>query len=141
MKTPIWANPEKVGVLILDGDVPLYLDGGPEYDAAVAAGPRPYAGPLPEVPPDAAAVAAALEAERASMVASRFQTRAALYVAGLLPKIEAMISMADPLTQMAWAEAVEFRRASPTIAKLAEWLGLDDATIDELFRSAMSIEV
>lgn len=141
MKTPIWANPEKVGVLVLDGDVPLYLDSGEEYEAAVAAGPRPYAGPLPESPPDPAALVAALEAERAGMVASRFQTRAALYVAGLLPMVEAAVAKADPLTKMAWAEAVEFRRASPTIAKLAGALALDDATIDELFRSAMTIEV
>lgn len=82
-----------------------------------------------------------LIAERAAMVASRFQTRAALYVAGLLPMVEDSIARADPLTQMAWAEAVIFKRASPTIAKLAEGLGLDEATIDELFRSAMAIEV
>ena len=110
----------------------LYERGMEEWDAVLATSPAPYVAPALPDP---------LEVERAGMVASRFQTRAALYVAGLLPKIEAMISMADPLTQMAWAEAVEFRRASPTIAKLAEGLGLDDATIDELFRSAMSIEV
>ena len=82
-----------------------------------------------------------LEAERAGMVASRFQTRAALMMAGLLPMVEAAIAGADPLTQMAWAEATEFRRLSPTITRLADGLALDEATIDELFRSAMTIEV
>lgn len=106
--------------------------GGEVFNEAAQLSPTPYIAPdLPDP----------LIAERAAMVASRFQTRAALYVAGLLPMVEDSIARADPLTQMAWAEAVIFKRASPTIAKLAEGLGLDEATIDELFRSAMAIEV
>lgn len=102
------------------------------FEAALALVPAEYvAPPLPDP----------LEAERAGMVASRFQTRAALYLAGLLPQVEAMIGKADPLTQMAWAEAVEFRRSSPTIAALAAGLGLDAMTLDALFRTAAGIEV
>lgn len=105
---------------------------GEVFDLAKQIGPAPYIAPALPDP---------LEAERAGMVASRFQTRAALFVAGLLPMVEAAVAKADPLTKMAWAEAMEFRRTSPTIAKLAAALALDDSTIDELFRSAMTIEV
>jgi hypothetical protein len=115
-----------------DGSAVLIEPGQEAWPLALAAGPSPYIAPALPDP---------LIAERAAMVASRFQTRAALYVAGLLPMVEDSIARADPLTQMAWAEAVIFKRASPTIAKLAEGLGLDEATIDELFRSAMAIEV
>lgn len=41
-----WANPEHIGVIaVIDGRV-VYIDNGPEYEAAVAAGPAEYAGPL-----------------------------------------------------------------------------------------------
>jgi hypothetical protein len=75
------------------------------------------------------------------MVASRFQVRAALLLAGLLDQVEAAVAQADPLTRMAWAEAVEFRRNSPTIARLAEGLGLDAKTLDDLFAAALQIEI
>lgn len=78
---------------------------------------------------------------RAGMVASRFQVRAALLLAGLLDQVEAAVAQADPLTRMAWAEAVEFRRNSPTIARLAEGLGLDAKTLDDLFAAAIQIEI
>ena len=115
-----------------DGTEVLIEPGQAEWDTALASSPAPYVAPALPDP---------LEAERAGMVASRFQTRAALYVAGLLPIVEAAVGKADPLTKMAWAEAVEFRRASPTIAKLAAALALDDAQLDDLFRAAMKIEV
>ena len=108
------------------------VPGSDIFDQALALMPAPYVAPALPDP---------LDAERAGMVASRFQTRAALYVAGLLPMVEAMVGKADPLTKMAWAEAVEFRRASPTIAKLAAALALDDVQLDDLFRAAMKIEV
>lgn len=127
-----FGNAEK-SLIILQGDgVQVVLEPHlPGWDeaakVATAYEPPPVADPL--------------ETERAGMVASRFQTRAALYLAGLLPQVEAMIGKADPLTQMAWAEAVEFRRSSPTIAALAAGLGLDAQTLDALFRTAAGIEV
>lgn len=78
-------------------------------------------------------------AERAAMVCSRFQARAALHLEGLLEAAEAAVAQADPMTRLAWADAREFRRTSPTIAALAGPLGLDDAALDQLFRGAMAI--
>lgn len=89
----------------------------------------------PEIDP-----AEALTAERAGMVCSRFQAKAALHLAGLLPQVEAAIANADPLTQLAWAEAVEYSRHSPAILTLAGVLELTDEQVDDLFRTAMQIE-
>lgn len=72
---------------------------------------------------------------------SRFQAKAALMQAGLLDQVEMTIAEAGPLVQLAWAEAVEFRRISPTIATLAAELELTDEAVDDLFRAAMQIEV
>ena len=80
-----------------------------------------------------------LEIERQGMRCSRFQARAALHQAGLLPSIEAAVATAPALVQIAWADATEFRRDSPTIAALAAGLGMTEAAIDDLFRTAMQI--
>jgi len=84
--------------------------------------------------------AAILERERATMICSRFQAKAALAAAGLLDDAEAAVAAADATAQLAWAEAIEFRRNSPTIAALATAVGLKDEQIDDLFRAAMQIE-
>lgn len=70
---------------------------------------------------------------------SRFQARAALFNAGLLPQVEAAVAAAPPLVQMAWADAITFRRDSPSIAALSATLGMTDAQIDELFSAAALI--
>lgn len=93
--------------------------------------------PPPEIETDPVE---ALAAERAGMVCSRFQAKAALHLAGLLPSVEAAIANADPLTQLAWAEAVEYSRHSPAILALAGVLELTDEQVDDLFRAAMQIE-
>lgn len=72
-------------------------------------------------------------------VVSRFQARAALYGAGLLDDVETAIAAADPLVQMAWADAQEFQRNSPTILSLAAVLGLFESDVDELFIAASEI--
>ncbi len=71
---------------------------------------------------------------------SRFQARAALHIAGLLPSIEAALAAADPLAQIAWADAQVFRRDSPTIAALAAAIGMTEAQIDALFIQAAQIQ-
>jgi len=71
---------------------------------------------------------------------SRFQARAALMQAGLLDQAEAAVAQAGPLAQLAWADAVEFRRTSPTINALAPALGLTSQQIDALFIAAAQIE-
>lgn len=81
-----------------------------------------------------------LAAERAGMVASGFQVRAALAQAGLLAAIEAAVAgSGDATLQLAWAHAVQFRRDSPAIAALAPGLGMGAAQLDALFRAAMAI--
>lgn len=81
-----------------------------------------------------------LAVERATMVCSRFQAKAALQAAGLLSTIEAVVAAGDDFVKLAWAEAVEFKRNSPTIAALQDAAGLTDTQIDDLFRTAMTIE-
>lgn len=83
---------------------------------------------------------AELERKRAGMVVSRFQARAALHGAGLLSAVETAVANADPITQLAWADALEFRRNSPTIAALAGIVGLTDEQIDNLFIAAGQIQ-
>ena len=83
--------------------------------------------------------AAVQEALRSQMVVSRFQARAALHLAGHLPAVESAIAAADPITQMAWKDAQEFRRNSPTILAMASALGMSDAQVDDLFIAASEI--
>jgi hypothetical protein len=73
---------------------------------------------------------------------SRFQARAALLAAGLLPTIEAAMAdpAMDPFAKLAWDYAQDFNRASPTISGLQAMLGLTDATLDALFVAGYQIE-
>lgn len=81
-----------------------------------------------------------LAAERAAWVVSRFQAKAALYSAGLLDEVEAALAAdGNFIHQLAWNEAVEFRRDSPTISHIARAIELDEQSIDDLFRLALSI--
>lgn len=64
------------------------------------------------------------------------QARRALLAAGKLAAVEAAVSAADQATQLAWQYAASFERASPFVASLATAVGLTDAQIDDLFRSA-----
>lgn len=85
-------------------------------------------------------VSGGIEEERANMICSRFQAKAALSAAGLLSAAESAVAAADATTQLAWAEAIEFRRNSPTITTMAATLGLTPEQVDDLFRAAMQIE-
>lgn len=88
--------------------------------------PEPAPIPVPQVP----------------QVVTRFQARAALHLAGLLPAVEAIMQNPDTpvLAQLAWDDALSFVRTSPTILTLAGVLGLDDAALDQLFITASGIE-
>lgn len=83
-----------------------------------------------------------LERERATMVASRFQARAALHQEGLLDQVQAIMDDpgTDPVTVIAWQDAQVFKRHSPTIATIAQVMELTDEQVDDLFRTAMTIE-
>ena len=81
-----------------------------------------------------------LAAERAIMVASRFQARMALRNADLFEAANnAVYESKDAFLIEAWESAVEFRRLSPSILKLGAALGLNNAAIDQLFRDAAAI--
>ncbi len=74
------------------------------------------------------------------LTVSRFQARAALHLAGYLPAVETVIAASENVVaQLAWADAVEFRRDSPTVAAMATALNLTEAQVDALFRTAASI--
>lgn len=72
---------------------------------------------------------------------SRFQARVALRNAGMLTQVENVVAASDELTQMAWADTVQWNRDSPTINALATQIGLTQPQIDTLFEAASKIEV
>jgi hypothetical protein len=97
-----------------------------EYEAWLADGGVPDPAP-PAVTPAVTSV-------------TRFQARAALLSAGLLETVEAAIAgSGDALLKLAWADALTFERASPTIAAMSASLGLTGAQVDDLFRAASVI--
>jgi hypothetical protein len=73
---------------------------------------------------------------------SSFQARAALHLAGLLEQVETLMqsSETDMLAKLAWQDAQEFKRQSPTVLAMAQALDLTDAQIDALFVTAAGIE-
>lgn len=124
----IWMNAEHtLGNIIDGGHVVVVEQDHPRWGEFVASGPAPYVAPDPEPAPVPEKV-------------SRYQARAALYGAGLLGAVDIAVAASDPLVQMAWADAGEFRRNSPAINTLGAALGLTDAQIDDLFRVAAGIE-
>lgn len=97
------------------------------------------------------AVQAQLDALKASLVpvidgvpqvVSRFQARAALHGAGLLQGIEQLMSAPDidPLMRLAWSDAQNFERQSPTLLALASALKLTAEQVDALFVQAAQIK-
>lgn len=94
--------------------------------------------PFEPVPPEPTE-AEKLSAWRETAKVSRFQARAALYAAGKLAAVEAVVAATGGMAAIAWADASEFRRDSPTIAALAGAAGLTDADLDALFQAAAQI--
>ena len=103
---------------------PAHVGIGWAYDGTEWTPPAPEPEPQPE-----------------DITVSRMQARMALYQAGLLSEVQAIVAQGDPLMQMAWAEAVEWKRSSPMINGLAQQLGLSAAQVDALFLNASQIEV
>jgi hypothetical protein len=74
---------------------------------------------------------------------SRFQARAALFLAGKLADAEAAVEAAaadNPLIALAWREAIEWKRTSPALNALAAQIGMTGADVDNLFRVAATLE-
>ena len=87
------------------------------------------------------AIEADIHDRRAAMVANRMQARIALHQAGLLSQVEDAVAQADPVAQIAWTDATEFQRLSPTIAALADAIDppLTDEQLDAIFEAAMEV--
>lgn len=86
--------------------------------------------------------AAVLAAERAGMKVSRLQARKAMRDAGIFAAVDAAVSASgNPDIQDAWANAIEFRRFSPTILALSAQIGLTDTQLDNLFRAAALVDL
>jgi hypothetical protein len=75
------------------------------------------------------------------LVVTPFQAKAALLQSGLLNDVEEFINNSEPLVQMAWNEALEFRRYSPSVLNIAQAMGWTDSQLDDLFINAYSIVV
>lgn len=71
---------------------------------------------------------------------SRFQARAALMQANLLTQAQTVIAGADEMTKLAWADAQDFLRTSPTVAAMGAAMGLSAAQLDALFQAASEIK-
>lgn len=148
MPLPEWRNPSFTSSGRIDceinhpfhGWIPFTVDAndtGAQFDVVeLDAAIRLAGGIAPYEPPSGAEL---LAAERATMRCSRFQARAALHNAGLLGAVEAAVASADPFVQIAWQDATEFYRGSPTIAALQAAVRLTDEQIDNLFRAAAQI--
>lgn len=113
------------GVLIHRGD-PAW----PDYLAWLAAGGVPEAMAI-TTPPE--------PTDPIPLSVTRFQARAALQLAGLLDDAEAAIAQAHPLSRIAWEHANVYRRDSPTVISIGQQLGLSEADMGELFKTAASI--
>ncbi|MGJ4855494.1 hypothetical protein ACN6KF_001440 [Labrys sp. La1] len=108
------------------------------------------------LPGDRAATVAEISAWQATqernrldaMKVSAFQAQAAMAMAqskgitdyDLLAKVQQIVASAsDPIIQIAWNKAAEFRRDSPTILSLAEQVPLTSSQLDQLFELAATI--
>ena len=83
-----------------------------------------------------------LENWRGSAKCSKFQAKAALKAVGRLQEAKDLIASLpeDDDVRLAWEEAIEFRRNSPTLLAMAEQMGMTDEELDQLFEQAIKIE-
>lgn len=67
------------------------------------------------------------------------QAKLALYGAGLLDAVEALISGADREIQIHYESATQWDRTDPVLNGLADQLGLSDEQLDDLFSQASQL--
>ena len=72
---------------------------------------------------------------------TRFQALATLSAAGHLPTIRTYIATLDQnnVQRLAWENATDWERSSPTLNALATMLGLTDTEVDDLFIAAAQV--
>jgi len=72
---------------------------------------------------------------------TRFQALAVLAAGGYLPTIKTYIATLgeDNITRLAWENATDWERSSPTLNALAAMLNLTDTQVDDLFVAASNI--
>jgi hypothetical protein len=87
-----------------------------------------------------------IEERRKFMVVSRLQAKAIMYQYGILESVENTISQSDFVTQLAWKEAIQFRRLSPLVETLKTEISfpdgstLTDEILDDMFIQAALID-
>jgi len=133
-----WANPEQIGVVTFVGRRVRYIDSGPEYEAAVAAGPLPFA-PIQDPAPTPEEIVAILAAWRAGAVISQAQARLTLHQLGLLATVQAFAD-ADPAASIVWEYADVIKRNSPFIDGLGA-AAFTPTQIDDIFIYAMALDL
>ncbi len=74
-------------------------------------------------------------------IISRFQAKAVLLQMELLDDVEALMTSASPIVKLAWENAVEFNRQSPSLLAMASALGLSSEQLDALFIEASKVVV
>jgi len=99
----------------------------PEVQEWLAKGnvPEPYVPPPPPIP----------------ATVTRFQALAILAAGGYLDTVRTYINTLDPnnVQRLAWENATDWERTSPTLNALAAMLNLTDTQVDDLFVAASNI--
>jgi len=86
---------------------------------------EPYVAPPPPIP----------------QTVTRFQALAVLAAGGYLDTVRTYINTLDQnnVQRLAWENATDWERTSPTLNALATMLGLTDAQVDDLFVAASQV--
>lgn len=87
---------------------------------------EPYVAPPPPIP----------------QTVTRFQALAVLSAGGYLDTVRNYINTLDPnnVQRLAWENATDWERTSPTLNALAQMLGLTESQVDDLFIAASGIK-